>query len=255
MTDQNIIMQLAKKVVHYPQPDPHQYAVTRDIPYRNDRALDLYLPVGTGPFPVVVHANGYPFPAALRPAWLPVISWARLLAAAGTASVIYDTVVPETDGLAVIDFLRREAGYLGLDLTRACLMASSGHGPLALGLLMDSPHLFARAVFNYPFLMDLAGCEDVANAAVQYGFANPVAGRRLAELPRQTRLLVTRAGCDTFPGLLDGLDRFVAAATGHGLSIDVLRHDTGEHGFDLEEDSSACRECIHRILAFMTDWR
>ena len=259
MPDQEAIIRLAKKCVRYQERANFEITVTRNIVYSkketSELALDLYRPAGTSvtkDLPVVVHVTGYPFSAELRSQWMPLISWARLLAGRGVASVIYDSSAPVEDGHVLVDFLAREAGRLGLDAGRCCLMASSGHGPTALALLMAGTLPCKGAVLNYPFLMDIDGHDDVARAAADYGFADACAGRLIDELPRATRLLVTRAGKDQFPGLLESTDRFVRRAREAGLAVELAWHESGGHGFDMEEDSPASREVIKRILDFIS---
>jgi hypothetical protein len=49
----------------------------------------------------------------------------------------------------------------------------------------------------------------VADAARQFGFANPGGGRTVADLRRDVPLLITRAGRDQFPAMNASIDRFI----------------------------------------------
>lgn len=257
MTDSSAILALAKKHVQYPLPPTDNLEKRSAIVYAGTAAgdlhLDLYRPArANGPLPVVVHVNGYPFPAALQSQWQPMISWARLLQGQGIASVIYETVEPVQDGLRLLDFLVAHGADLGLDSSRIGLLASSGHGPNALGLLVARPGRVRCAVLRYPFLLDGDGATTVADAARDYGFANPVAGAGIGDLPVDVPVLLARAGRDHFAGLTASLDRFAARALAMNLPLTVINHPTGGHAFDLEDDSPASRRVIGQEVAF---WR
>jgi hypothetical protein len=82
-------------------------------------------------------------------------------------------------------------------------------------------------------------------------FANPAAGKSLADLPPRLPIFVARAGADQTPSLNETIDRFVAAAVQTNLPITVVNHPTGPHAFDLMEDSEGSREIVRQILAFL----
>src|SRR6185369_9601281 len=87
--------------------------------------------------------------------------------------------------------------------------------------------------------------------AATYKFANPTAGKTVADLPKHVPLFVARAGQDQIPHLNETLDRFVLAALGHNLPLTLANHPEGPHAFDLFDDSDATREIVKQILAFM----
>ena len=65
-------------------------------------------------------------------------------------------------------------------------------------------------------------------------------------------ILVARAGLD-HPWLNGGADRFVAAATARGATLDLLNHPDGRHGFDTLDDDARSKEVIRHTLAFLKD--
>ena len=99
-------------------------------------------------------------------------------------------------------------------------------------------------------MLDLDGSHAVAEAAGQWGFVNPCAGKSVDDLPRDLPLFIARAGQDE-PRLNDALDRFVVKALTSNLPITVVNHSTAPHAFDLFDDSETSRETIRRILAFL----
>ena len=106
------------------------------------------------------------------------------------------------------------------------------------------------AALCYGFMLDLDGSTAVADAARQFGFANPCSNRTFEDLPRDTRLFVARAGRDESPGLNAALDSFVAAAVRDNRPVTLVNHATGPHAFDVMDDSRATRGVIRQVLGF-----
>jgi hypothetical protein len=100
-------------------------------------------------------------------------------------------------------------------------------------------------------MLDVDGFTGVADAARQFGFVNPCAGRSVADLPRDVPLFIARAGLDQMPGLNQALDHFVLEALTCNLPLTVVNHSAAPHAFDLFHDSEISREIIRRILRFM----
>jgi dienelactone hydrolase len=84
-------------------------------------------------------------------------------------------------------------------------------------------------------------------AALCYGPPGDLESR--PELPP---LLVVWAGRDA-PDLDAGIDRFVAAATGRGLPVELVEVADGHHAFDLLDDTDASRAAIARVVGFLRE--
>ena len=82
-------------------------------------------------------------------------------------------------------------------------------------------------------------------------FANPVAGKSVADLRPDLPLFVARAGQDEFPHLNETLDRFLAHVLARNLPITFVNHPTAPHAFDLVDDTETSREIVRQILAFL----
>ena len=177
------------------------------------------------------------------------VAWCQRMAASGVVAVAYTNRQPEADARAVLHHLRQHADALGLDADRIALWACSGHGPVALSLLMSDRRLKAAALL-YPYVMDLDGSTGVAEVQKTFKFANPCEGRSMADLPAVPMFLV-RAGKDEMPRLNEALDRFVAAALASNLPLSLVNHADAPHAFDLKDDSGLTREIIERTLAFL----
>jgi hypothetical protein len=197
----------------------------------------------------VIFVIGYPDPGAAaffgKPFkdWAMYQDWARLVAASGLVGITYLNRDP-ADVHALLAHLRAHAPSLGLDPSRLAIWSSSGNVPHALGVLAREP--IAAAALLYGYFLDLEGTTHVAQAAAQFRFAVPPVA--VADLPRDVPLLVVRAGRDTTPGLNDTIERFVAAARDHRVTL--VEHTEGPHAFDMLDDTPRSREVIEEVLAF-----
>jgi acetyl esterase/lipase len=245
--------------------------VRRDVPYRTTSAgiltMDLYLPPdspsGLGR-PGVIFVSGYSdvgmeaIVGSKLKEWESYIGWGKLTAASGLVlvGITYSATEPAGDVAAVVQHIRHNADSLGIDQSRIALWACSGNVPLALSLLIEQA-AFRCAVFCYGYTcygytLDLDASTGVREAARTYGFANPSAGRSVADLPPETPLFVVRAGLDQLPHLNQTMDQFLAQALARNLPITFVNHPTGPHAFDLFDDSETTREIVRQILSFLS---
>jgi acetyl esterase/lipase len=238
--------------------------VRRDLEYRvvNGGALtmDVYYPPGsTGrALPAVLFVTGFADAGAERMLGCKLkemgsyISWAELATTSGLVAVTYTNAEPAADAREVLDYVRQNATALGIDGNRIGLWACSGSVPTALSLLVQGGDDYLKcAVLCYGYMLDANGSTRVADAAKQFGFVNPGAGKSVADLPPDLPLFVARAGQDRMPGLNEALDDFVHTALTCNLPLTLINHAGGPHAFDLFDDSEISREIIRRILRFM----
>jgi hypothetical protein len=256
---------VSKKTVVYEIPGADAVTVRRDEPYRStdagDLTFDLYSPPDARrgmKLPAVVLVAGYPDPGVERAFGCRFkemgssVSWGRLIASSGLAVITYTNREPSADILELLPFVRQNAESLGIDESRIGLWASSGNVPLALGVLLGEEAKAVKcAVLCYGYTLDVGGSTVVAEAARQWGFANPGAGKSVEDLPPGVPLFVARAGRDAFPHLNETLDRFLAEALRCNLPLTFVNHPEGPHAFDLLHDSETTREVIRQILTFL----
>ena len=256
--------QMSKKRLVYTIPGMDAVPVRRDEPYRVTAAgpltMDLYYPpdVETGArTPAVIFVTGFSDPGAEKMLGSKFkdmgsfVSWAQLVAISGFVGITYANSEPG-DVHDVIRYVRQNAASLGIDENRIGVWACSGHGPNALSVLMEHGRDGLRcAVLAYPYTLDLDGSTRIADAAKQFRFITPAAGKSVDDLPPHLALFVARAGRDQMPGLNDALDRFVGAALAVNLPLTVMNHATGPHAFDLFDDTSTSREIVKHALAFL----
>lgn len=263
MSDETQRTDMTRKTVVLELPGMDAVTIQRDVPYRTTESgaltMDLYRPSvsnSAAPAPAVVFVSGYPDPGFERMLGCKLkdmgqyVSWGRLVAASGLVAVTYANREP-ADLHGLFGYLRQNAASLGIDANRIGVWAGSGNVPMALSLLMqESGDSCQCAVLCYGFMLDLGDVTHVADAAAQFGFANPCAGKSIDDLSH-VPLFVVRAGQDQMPHLNDTIDRFVAAALTRNLPLTLANHATGPHAFDVLDDSDTSREMIRMILAFL----
>ena len=242
----------------------HAVEVRRDVAYGPTdphRRFDLYYPPGQTQdelSPAVIIVAGYP--GTLEPRVTPLtykeigwtVSMCQLIAVSGMVAIAYTNREPAADLRTLFEHIHESAGPLRIDPARVGVLAVSGNVPTALTTIMkDADRSPACAVFGFGCLLDLDGATDVADAARQFGFANPGAGRTVADLRRDVPLFITRAGRDQFPGMNASIDRFIRQGLIENLPITFVNHAEGPHAFDLFDDSRTSREILRQTLRFL----
>lgn len=236
--------------------------VRRDLAYGPDRGLrlDLYYPPDKrdGCWPAVIIVVGYPGTLEPRPTALPykatgwTVSMCQLIALSGIVAIAYTNREPVADLQALFEHIHECAEPLRIDPARVGVIAASGNVPTALTTIMqDARRTPVCAVFSCGCLLDLDGATDVADAALQFGFANPGNGRTVADLRRDVPLLITRAGRDQFPAMNASIDRFIRQGLVENLPITFVNHAEGPHAFDLYDDSRTSRIIVRQTLWFL----
>ena len=255
---------VSKKRVVYAMPGMEAMTVRRDQKYRatdaDTLAMDLYYPTnfaGTRT-PAVMFVTGFPDAGVRRMLGCApkemgsYISWAQLVAASGMVAITYANEDPVTDVHAVLRYVRQNAAVLNVDENRMAVWACSGNVPNALSVLTEDARAYLKcAALCYGYTLDLDGFARVADAARQFGFVNPCAGKSVEDLPRDIPLFIARAGHDQMPGLNEALDRFLATALTCNLPVTFANHSDAPHAFDLFHDSEISREIIRQTLGFL----
>jgi hypothetical protein len=256
---------ISKKRVVYTMPGIDAVTIRRDEPYRATETgaltMDLYYPPDSqsgARTPAVIFVTGFSDVGAQKMLGCTLkemesyISWGQLTAASGLVAITYTNHDPAADVQHVLQHVRQNAAPLNIDENRIGVWACSGHVPTALSALMQHGQDYLKcAVLYYGYTLDLDGSTNVADAARQFGFANPCAGRSVDDLPRDIPLLIVRAGQDQMPRLNDALDRCIGRALTDNLPVTFVNHSLAPHAFDLFHDSEISREIIRRTLAFL----
>jgi dipeptidyl aminopeptidase/acylaminoacyl peptidase len=211
------------------------------IPFDGELAFDIYYPPEYNfrkPLPLVLIVNGLPDSQVTE--WMgyktrdlhPYISSGQLLAASGMAAVVHDSNEWNSKAvLKLMDYLRENAAYLRIDLSRIGLWARSSNPSAAQGLLAAKQEQLRGGL----------------KCAVFYYGGDPA-----IELtpPKGFPILLVRAGQDEETNR-DEVDPFRAAAVAAGAELTVVEYPEGEHGFDIWQDTDRSREILAQTLEYL----
>jgi acetyl esterase/lipase len=239
-------------------PDMQQVRVRKDVTYKTvqedtPRALqaDIYYPPDFQPEErraavVFVHGNAQGSPKE----WGQYLSWGRLVAMSGLIGVTFDhrasvDFSAESAGAADVDdliaFVRAHAAW-GIDPDRLGIWACSAGVPRGVRAAMRGAPTYVRAIVLYYGWLDLGDDPaDQESSAMTYV---------TAEAPRIAPVFIAKAQHDR-PDINTSIDRFVAAAAERKLSVELMVHEQGQHGFDVRDDDDRSRAIIRRTLAFL----
>jgi acetyl esterase/lipase len=144
----------------------------------------------------------------------------------------------------LVRHVREQSGALGVDGSRLALWAFSGGGPLLAAPLRERPSYLKLAVAYYAAMEPLGGENDESLSVIA------ALGRDASNAPP---IVLARAGRDRFPEINSSIDRFVAAASSAGATVDLLTHPTGRHSFDILDPGDRSSQIIRRTLAALRD--
>ena len=261
--------QLYKMPAVYSVPGMDNVEVRHDIVYKSvdgakaklDLKLDVYIPAGAKSdqrFPAVILISGG---GADPPDWRDAgvyVSYGRILAALGFAGVTFSKRYrrgPEgsLEGLEdfndMVRYVRSHASELHIDPDRVAFWAFSGGGTL-LSPALSQMEPFARAAvcfycvagLDFPYFSD----DDRAKMTTKLSLLAQIEKANHSVPP----IFVGRAGWDSVE-LNRNLDRFVAEALARDLSVEVMNHPQGRHGFDIIDPDARSREIIQRAVEFL----
>jgi acetyl esterase/lipase len=243
--------------------------VRRGITYKTvedgELKLDIYLPpdLSAGERrPAVLFVHGEPWTTeAVRFDALATgqySSWGRLVAASGWIGVPFEhrnsractalpAVAADLDDL--IAFVR--SAIPEADPDRLILWVCSGGGAYGLRAAIRHAAYVRGAIIYYAFLEPLSYREiiapEISDDTLREYSPITTLGQDGVTIPP---LLIARAGKDN-PELNETIDRFAAEALRQNVSLDLLNHAEGRHGFDILDDTERSRSIIQQTLAFM----
>jgi acetyl esterase/lipase len=256
----------ARRPVALIRPGMEATEVTRDLRYTDAPGdhlrMDVYRPPGLAaddrrPAVVFIHGGG-PDGAPFKEMGL-FRSMGRLVTTLGFVGVTFTARIgyPDThldlagaDVAAALAFVRQEAGGLGIERDRLALLAYSGGGPMLTPFLRDPPPEIRGLAAFYPVLA-IEGVAPYAEAETAQALAAWSPIRALAAPGRKPPLYLARAGADAIPGLLEGLDAFVAEALVRDYPLTLANTPGAPHGFDIEEPTPRTLEVLEGALAFL----
>jgi acetyl esterase/lipase len=266
-TTRKSFAEIVNAPVVYALPGMERTIVKKDIIYRSDAGaelkMDVYAPPDASkaePRPIVFFIHGGAPPDARPKDWGVFASWGRLAAASGMVGVVFthrmgfpkpDFALAESDLTHAVEYVRRRAEEFNADRDRVALVSFSAGGPLLSAPLRDAPAHVRALVAFYSFL-DVQQSEmhrrAIPDAEVLKKYS-PIT--HLANKSNLPPIFIARAGLDEIPGLNQAADRFIAEALARNVSIEVMNHPRGVHGFDNQIDDARSREIIARSLEFL----
>ena len=245
---------LMKIPVFYSVPGMDSVRVEPEIVFRTvgDTILkaDIYLPAARGTYPVALLVSGGSVNDWRAAAFY--TSFARVLAAEGIAAVNYDkrlardrNAVPAAsdDTLRLVDYLKGSASKYALDVSRLCTWHFSAGGTVA-GTMLGDKSPASCVVLTYAMLSLGEGDRDVRLAP----HSALVQARERGD--RFPPTLVVRAGRDAKP-LNDSIDAFVAAALLKNAPVSLINYPSGDHGFEILNDTDETRRVIAQSIAWV----
>lgn len=264
------LKEFVHKRIVYEVPGMRSVRVKRNLVYKragnSDLQMDVYSPKASRKrLPAVLFVHGGRLPPNLLTTpkdWAVYVSFGELVAASGFVGVTFNhrfhtwQSLPDSqsDVMDAIKYVRDNAAQLGVDPERIVLWTVSAGGIFLSQPLQERP-AYLKSIVAYYSQMDLQGDRTRAPASVSNETLrdfSPVYQLEKSAGPTSVfpPMLVVRAGLDD-ASLNAGLDRFVQLALKHNVSIEVLNHATGHHGFDIEDDNNRSREILQRTITFL----
>ena len=240
---------------------PPGYHLYSDRPGR-PAVLRAYRPKSLGRTPtrgvVFIHGGPVPLHYPAPTDWGQYKSWGQLAAATGSIGLTFDHGYTDFNRLedaardveSALSYIRSHAEEFDLDPNRICLWACSGGGPFLSAALREQPD-YIRCIVAYYAYMDLRKKPEVvgvlpADVLHRYSPAAWISEQRDTGPP----IFMAKARLDD-PVLNQGIDEFVSQAKYAGLSVDTHFHESGNHGFDVNDDDSTSRSIIKSTIEFI----
>ena len=224
-------------------------SVTRGVDYHGgdpSLRMEVYRPVGVGPWPVVVFLDGeQPEPAV-------VDGRGRLVASMGIVGVTFtprswDRLRHVARKIADVDaafrFVRAKGASWGADTSRLGVWAASSGVPLGLTVAAREQ---ASCCVAYYGPMDLRPYGDDPRLADVSPTALVEQG---AGLPPT---LVVRCGQDD-EELNRSIDDFTNAAWDRELPVELLAYEDGHHAFEVADDTDESRQVLAQTVEFLKE--
>src|SRR6185503_788433 len=260
------LKEFALKRIVYSVPEMTRVKVTKNLTYKRmsgeELKLDVYSPAAKQRRPAVVFIHGGRIPRNLVTTpkdWGAYVSLGQLVAASGFVGVTFNhrfyawesLADSQSDVMDLISYVRDNAESLGVDKDRIILWALSAGGIFLSQPIQQSPP-YIRSIVAYYSELDLQNQRKAAPASVTDETLREFSplhhlGNKEKNVPP---IFIARAGLDD-KELNDGIDRFVQLALSMNLTVEVVNHATGHHGFDIEDNNDRSREIIKRTIEFI----
>lgn len=265
---QRSMREIVMMPVVYRVPGMDKVNVKANLKYTNvndpNLLMDVYTPLGiekNQKLPAVIFLHGGAGSENTAKDWGIYTSWGRLVAASGMAAVTFShRLTPQkrsisdsvADMQAAIEYVRANADSLNIDKDRLCLAAFSAGGTLLAPAMSEKPP-YIRCLVNFYAYMDVQQtgnlfiAKETKEDLQKFSPINHLGQDATKIAP----MFIGRAGQDQVPMMNDSIDRFIKDALAKNVSLVVVNHVTGVHGFDNQNDDERSREIIRMAIEFM----
>ena len=268
LEDPDWVKQIAPQRIVYSIPEMKRVRARRNLIYKRvggeELKLDVYPPVSRRvrrrPAVIFIHGGRIPRNLLTTPKdWGAFVSLGQLVAASGFVGITFNhrfyawesLADSQSDVMDLIAYVRQHATELGIDRDRIVLWSVSAGGIFLSQPLRDRPP-YIKCLVGYYSELDLQGQRQSAPPSMTDETLrefSPVYHLSKADkgIPP---IFLARAGLDD-AALNAGIDRFVEMALKKNLTLDLLNHPGGHHGFDVEDNDERSREIIKRTIEFI----
>src|ERR1043165_4693703 len=267
--DPDWVKEIAPKRIVYSVPGMARVVARKNMTYKRAAGVELKMDAYSAPGarrgvrrPAVLFIHGGRVPADLRTTpkdWGAFVSLAQLAAASGFVGVTFNhrfyawesLADSQADVLDAVAYVREHADALGVDRNRIVLWTVSA-GSIFLSRPPREAPPYLRCIVAYYPEMDLQSERASAPASVSDETLREFSP--VYQLGQNSRgvppIFIARAGLDD-AGVNAGVGRFVEAALSKNVTLDLVNHATGHHGFDTEDDDERSREIIRQTVEFI----
>jgi acetyl esterase/lipase len=267
-TTQRSMREIVMMPVVYRVAGMDKVTVKSDLKYTSvnnpNLLMDVYSPPNLAKNerrPAVIFVHGGAGAEYTPKDWGIYTSWGRLIGASDLIGVTFTHRLSATktsledaasDLAAAITYVRTNADSLNIDKDRICLAAYSAGGVLLAPAMRDKPE-YVRCLVDFYAFMDVQQSGNLFTTIEskenlqKFSPINYLAN----DADKIAPLFIARAGRDQVPTMNDSIDRFTREAVSKNLSLSLINHPTGVHGFDNQNDDDRSREIIHSAIAFM----
>jgi len=254
-----------KGAVVYDLPRMDDVIIKRDIPYQDiggsPLKMDIYYPPDfnfKSKIPAVIIVLGYPDVAGKKllgsefKNYIQLVSWCKIISASGMAGIVYESVNPEKDIIALSNYLKTNEDEVKIDINKIGAWTCSAHTPTTISYILNgADNIFKCAVVYYGFFLtnDFKYLPQIDTLSQNMGFKTP----RLSEPTvwrKDVPIMIVRAGKDNVPYINQTLSSFYDQALSQDLSITLINYQNGVHGFDAALDNETTRQIIKTTLEF-----
>jgi acetyl esterase/lipase len=259
-----------KQRVVYSIPTMEQVTVKKNITYKTvdglDRQMDVYYPPDFqegARRPAVIFSHGDPPPERVgyTKDTGQYFSWGQLTAACGLIAITLNHRASErltkayevaTDIDDLLSFVLTHAETLGVNKDAIGIWVCSAGTPFGLRAAMREGSAYVRCIISYYGPMNLQHLRAAYPPEIPAEtFRDFSALYHLSSGPGEIApIFIARAGLD-YPELNESIDQFVSEALAHNISLSLMNHSVGHHGFDIRDDTTRSREIIKATLEFM----